>query len=101
MEGAVESGKITANLILDKYKKEKINHYKHTDSQPIRVIQKLDNLLYKFNLPNIATMIIFFTIFILTCMILIFIISIIYKTKNGRKLYKKILRMGKMGRHYA
>jgi len=63
MEGAVESGKMTTNLILDKYKKEKIKHYKHIDSIFIRTIQNIDNIFYKINLPNILN-IIFIIIFI-------------------------------------
>ena len=94
MEGAIESGKITTNFILDKYKKEKIKHHKHIDSPHIRIIQNIDNILYKINLPSILNMI----------FIILFIV-IIYKTtgvkKLSKKIYKKLLRVGKMGRHYA
>jgi len=96
MEGAVESGKITTNFILDKYKKEKIKHYKHTDSPFIKIIQNIDNLLYKINLPSILNMI--FLIFI------ILLIVIIYKTTNVKKiytkLYKKLLLVRKMRKRY-
>jgi uncharacterized protein with NAD-binding domain and iron-sulfur cluster len=57
MEGAVESGKITANLILDKYNKLKIYHYKHIDSQFMRLIQSIDDVLYAIYLPNIIIII--------------------------------------------
>lgn len=53
MEGAVESGKITANYILEKYNKPKIIHYKHTDTLIIKAIQYIDNILYKLYMPNI------------------------------------------------
>ena len=43
MEGAVESGKITANYILDKYNKPNIEHYKHDAPSYIKLIQYIDN----------------------------------------------------------
>lgn len=53
MEGAIESGKITSNYILDKYNKPNIYHYKHDNPFYIKLIQSLDNILYKLNFPNI------------------------------------------------
>jgi len=93
MEGAVESGKITSNLILDKYDKEKIEHYQHIDPLVIRILQNVDNGLYKLNLPPLFNVIIF--------IVILLIIYAIYKTINVKKLYKKILRMGKLGRNHA
>ena len=93
MEGAVESGKITTNLILDKYNKKKIKHYKHIDSPFIRIIQKIDNIFYNIHLPSIVN-IIFITLFIV----------IIYKTTNVKKykkLFKKLFRVVKMRKRYA
>lgn len=57
MEGVVESGKITSNLILEKYGKSNAYYYKHLDPIHIRIIQKLDDLLYTIYLPNIIDMI--------------------------------------------
>jgi uncharacterized protein with NAD-binding domain and iron-sulfur cluster len=66
MEGAIESGKITTNYILQKYKKQQIYHYKHSDSKFIKLFQYLDNFLYTLYLPNILfTILIVFIIFIL------------------------------------
>ena len=44
MEGAIESGKITANYILDKYNKPNIEHYKHEAPFYIKCIQNIDNI---------------------------------------------------------
>lgn len=65
MESACESGKITANLILNKYNKE--NGYLYIHKKPIyfSVFEKLDDLLYKNNLPSILFFIIFFIILII------------------------------------
>jgi len=79
MEGAIESGKITANHILHKYDKQKIEHYKHIDSFLIRIIQYIDNILYKIYFPNIFNLIIF--------ILIVYILFI----NNGN--IKKILRM--------
>ena len=63
MEGAIESGKITANYILDKYNKPNV---KHNEPLYIKLIQYIDNILYKFYLPNIINLlIILILIFIL------------------------------------
>jgi len=66
MEGAIESGKITANHILNKYNKQTIEHYKHTDSFFIRIIQNIDNLLYKLYLPNIFIVLVVVLVVVLT-----------------------------------
>ena len=58
MEGAVESGKITANYILDKYNKPNIEHYKHDVPCYIKLFQYIDNILYKLYLPNIINLLI-------------------------------------------
>ena len=58
MEGAIESGKMTANYILDKYNKPNIIHYKHNNPFYIKVIQYVDNILYKLCLPNIVNLLI-------------------------------------------
>jgi len=65
MEGAIESGKITANYILDKYNKSNIQHYKHEDPFYIKLIQSVDNILYNLYLPNIINIIIIIIIIVL------------------------------------
>ena len=92
MEGAIESGKITANYILDKYNKPRAEHYKHNDPFYIKVIQYIDNILYKLYLPNIITLLI---------ILIIVIISFLCIYSINAKNIKKILRMAKMGRSYA
>jgi hypothetical protein len=89
MEGAIESGKITANYILDKYNKQNIEHYKHDAPFYIKLIQYIDNILYKLYLPNIVNLLII--------LILFFILYKIYII--NAKHIKKILRMVKMGRY--
>ena len=65
MEGAIESGKITANHILDKYNKSNIEHYKHDDPCYIKLIQYIDNILYKLSLPNIINLLIILIFFLI------------------------------------
>ena len=94
MEGAIESGKITANYILDKYNKHNVEHYKHDVPFYIQVIQYIDNILYKLYLPNIVKLILTLTLtLILTLILCRYIINV--------KHIKKLLRMSKMGRYYA
>tara|TARA_B110001452_G_scaffold39791_1_gene30524 strand:- start:804 stop:2465 length:1662 start_codon:yes stop_codon:yes gene_type:complete len=90
MEGAVESGKITANYILDKYNKPNVEYYKHNDPSYIKLIQYIDNVLYKLYLPNIFNL-----------LIILIIIFILYRYIINANHIKKILRMAKMGRYYA
>jgi uncharacterized protein with NAD-binding domain and iron-sulfur cluster len=54
MESAVESGKITSNLILDKYNKDRCYYYKHQSIPIIQMLSKLDNLLYKLHFKNLV-----------------------------------------------
>lgn len=79
MEGAVESGKNTSNIILDKYKKEKCYQYKHQSHPIIKSLSKIDDILYSINLSNFTVEIIF-----------IFICFIVYRLIN--QIYKKILK---------
>ena len=58
MESAAESGKITANILLSKYKKELAYLYKHQSKFYIKPFKKIDDILYKLNLPNILDMLI-------------------------------------------
>lgn len=80
MEGAIESGKITANYILDKYNKPNVTLFKHYNNPfYIKLIQYIDNILYKLNIPNI---IILFTLVI----IIILFYSIYRYTINAKKI---------------
>lgn len=55
MEGTVESGKITSNMILEKYNKKKAYLYSHSEkNEIIKTIQKMDDFLYSVGLPNIV-----------------------------------------------
>ena len=91
MEGAIESGKITANYILDKYNKPNVEYYKHNDPFFIKLIQYIDNILYMLYLPNIINL-----------LIIVILIFILYKylinAKHLKKI-KKILRMVKIGKY--
>jgi hypothetical protein len=53
MEGAVESGKIISNLILNKYKKQSTFIHQHKSHPIIESLGKIDDMLYILNLPNI------------------------------------------------
>ena len=65
MEGAVESGKILSNLILNKYGKDNCYYFKHSSNNTIKFLKKIDNILYKFKLPNVLDLILFLIIFII------------------------------------
>jgi hypothetical protein len=71
MESAIESGKITANYILDKYHQTGVEYFKHHEPLYIRLIQYIDNILYKLYLPNILNL----TILLIILLILIKIIK--------------------------
>ena len=75
MEGAVESGKITSNYILDKYNLKNIKSYTHNDPSFLNIFKKIDNILYEINLPNILNIIIILLIF--------YILKYLYKKKNN------------------
>ena len=77
MEGAIESGKITANYILDKYNKPNIEHYKHDAPFYIKFIQYIDNILYKLYLPNIINLLIILILFF------ILYVKTVKKSKSG------------------
>jgi hypothetical protein len=78
MESAIESGKITANTILNKYNKPTIEYYKHNDPFYIKLIQNMDNILYKLHLPNIINFLIL-VILILVVLIIIYISKLLKK----------------------
>jgi len=58
MESSVESGKISANLILSKYKKQKAFIHTHSNNAFIRFLGLADNVLYAVALPNIVVVLI-------------------------------------------
>lgn len=64
MEGSVESGKITSNMILDKYNKKRCFYYKHESNIIIKLLGKIDNFFYKFYLKNLLIEIILVIIFV-------------------------------------
>jgi hypothetical protein len=59
MEGAVESGKIVSNLILNKYNLPKTYLHTHNDPSYLNIFKFIDDILYKLNLPNIIDVILF------------------------------------------
>ena len=65
MESSVESGKITSNLILDKYSLEKTFHYKHDVNILIKILAVFDNLFYMIGLPNIITVLLYLLVLII------------------------------------
>lgn len=58
MESASESGKITANILLSKYKKKLAYLHNHQSKIFIKPLKLIDDMLYKLNLPNILDIII-------------------------------------------
>jgi len=78
MESAIESGKITANTILNKYNKPIIEYYKHNDPSYIKLFKHMDNILYKLHLPNIINFVIL-VILILVVLIIIYISKLLKK----------------------
>ena len=65
MEGAVESGKRTANIILNKYNKSNCYLYTHQSNCLVKFIAKFDDLIYSLNLPHLTLEIILFAFFII------------------------------------
>jgi hypothetical protein len=62
MESACESGKKTANYILNKYKKKKAYIYIHKKPLYFRFFEKIDDMLLFYKLPSVF--IVFFIIFL-------------------------------------
>jgi uncharacterized protein with NAD-binding domain and iron-sulfur cluster len=62
MEAACESGKLTSNLILEKYNKEKIKVY---SQKSFSLLQNIDDILYNNGLPNVIYFIIFLVILLI------------------------------------
>lgn len=60
MESACESGKLTANYILSKYKKKLTYIYNHQKPYYFKIFNNIDDKLYDINLPNIVKITIIF-----------------------------------------
>jgi uncharacterized protein with NAD-binding domain and iron-sulfur cluster len=56
MEGAVESGKLAANEVCEKYSSPKVNIIEHSDPSWTTPFKIIDDILYDINLPNILYM---------------------------------------------
>ena len=83
MESSVESGKISANLILTKYKKQKAFIHTHTNNIFIRFLGLTDNILYSVGLPNIII------VLILLLIILSIVLIIIAAIRRRKKSFVK------------
>lgn len=71
MEGAVESGKIVSNIILNKYRMKSINHHKHDNSLIWRPFRYVDDVLYCIGLPNVMD--------VLVVLVMMYIVYRIYR----------------------
>lgn len=80
MEGAVESGKAVANLIIKKYNLGTTYKHNHVDPLWIRTIQSVDDSLYQVGMPNIINIILFMLIIVVIVFLVIAINSL--STKN-------------------
>jgi hypothetical protein len=72
MEGAVESGIVAGNLVLEKYGKTTNKLYNHDKNNLIvNSLKNTDNILYKMGLPNVFD-------FLLVFIIIFYILMVIY-----------------------
>ncbi len=81
MEGAIESGKIASNHLLEKYQLAPIYRYQHNDPLAMKYIQFLDDGLYKLGLPNLIDIIIVLIIIV----VIVFIAYLMLKLKIKKK----------------
>jgi cytochrome b involved in lipid metabolism len=65
MEGSVESGKITSNLILEKYNKGICKVYRHESKLWVKLLGKIDDIFYMLHFKNIIVELLFLLIFII------------------------------------
>jgi len=86
MEGAIESGKITTNYILDKYNNPNIVHFKHTGPLYVKIIQSIDNILYQLYLPNI------FNVLLILILISLLMLFGIINAKNIKRFMRMVKR---------
>jgi len=75
MEGAVESGKLTSNHILKKYKLQECTIFQFEMPHIIKTIGKIDDVLYTLYLPHILDTL----LLIVICIIIAIIYFIFYK----------------------
>lgn len=83
MEGAAESGKLTSNLILNKYQLPQTYIFTHQKTLPQKLLSKTDQLLYSIGLPNIIDVI----IFICVCLFLMVICQLYLFFNLNNQLY--------------
>ena len=64
MEGATESGKLVASLILKRRYNDDtgVYYYKHQEPWVARIIQKIDDALYAIKLPNVIVVLVFLVV---------------------------------------
>ena len=79
MEGAVESGKITSNMILEKYGLSKTYLYTHSSLWLFKIFQLFDILLFMIGLPN------FNIIHVIIIFLILFMYNRILVRRNKRK----------------
>ena len=85
MEGSIESGKLASNLILSKYKKPLAYCHDHDNENVIiKSIRKIDDILYRFNLPSIVD--------ILLILIVIIVLHKILKIIKKLFIFHKIVQ---------
>ena len=69
MESAVESGKIVSNLILRKNDLKETTLITHESIWIVKVFQNVDDILYKYNLPNVIDVVVIILTVILILMV--------------------------------
>jgi hypothetical protein len=83
MEGAVESGILTTNYVLDKYGKQPFSIYTHNRRKTI--IHRIDNYLASISMPHIFDTVLIIIFIILIIGLILFVSKKIY---NARAKYK-------------
>ena len=69
----IEKGKIVSNHILRKNYLKKSTLITHESSWIIKIFQIIDDILYKYNLPNIVDVLVIILVIILILLIIFFI----------------------------
>ena len=94
MEGAVESGKLVSNYVIDQYnldknkleRKDKINLHSHDSSPILKPFQFVDDILYKLFLPNILD----FLLVIIAIVVSIFSYNLLFTEEKIIKKFEYI-----------
>lgn len=94
MESATESGKITSNVLLNKYNKKEAKIYTHKSLLFFIILQKIDDILYYLYLPQLIDCIIILTILFILYKILKYFKIIDFKNikKNIKILFSLIYK---------